>query len=85
MERIRSAINPGEYEADKSDPGGAALAFTVKVLSTLYRNNTSDIVRDPRVCKGLTIKLIGKLDPSDLLEGIRETRDCWTAEQRSNL
>lgn len=80
VERIRSALDSVEYCADKSDPEGAALHFTVKVVAALDRNNASEIVRDPVVCKGLILKMIEKLHPPELKERLREAQQCWTAE-----
>lgn len=85
VERVRSALSTVHYRTDKNDPSGAALAFIVNVVSALDRYNASEIVGDREACKGLIQKMIEKLEPVELRERIRESRECWSAENKSNI
>ena len=70
---------------DKNDPSGAALSFTVNVVAPLDRYNASEVVRDKEASKGLVTKMIQKLEPLELRERIRESRECWSAERKADI
>lgn len=74
-----------KYEIDTLDPGGCALNFFVQVVTSLDRNNVSNITQDKEACKSLIVKLINKLEPEELLERIREARDCSSSDQRPDI
>lgn len=84
-ERVRSAVNSVQYCQCKEDPAGACLKFVLDVVAALDRNNASEVIKDKEMCKSLISKLIEKLEPPELRERIRDARECWTSDQKSDL
>ena len=84
-ERIRSALESVVYKTDRKDPAGGVLSFIINVVSALDKNNASEIIQDKETCKSLIQKLVTKLEPAELRERVKDAKDCWTVEQKSNL
>lgn len=85
MERVNAALNNITFTPDKNDASGAVRCFVIDVVSELDKNNVSEIVQDKETCKFLISKVIAKLEPIELLERIKDARNLWTAEQKSNI
>lgn len=84
-ERVRSAGDCVKFHQSYKDPSGAVLRFVLNVVAALVRSSVSSVVRDRDTCKSLIEKLVNKLEPPEFRERIKDSRECWLAEQKSDL
>lgn len=81
-ERVRSAVDTVTYKQCTEDPLGDPLEFLINVITSLDKNNASEIVQDSEKFKCLIRRLIAKLEPAELKVRVSDERAYWSGPQK---
>ena len=84
-ERIDSALQSVNFEANHEDPAGGITYFIVHVITALDQNNASEVLSDQDLAKNFIDLSIRKLKDPVLQERIKMRRRRWNKHQLSDI